>query len=193
MEENSATTPAKPVSNRRWFQYSLRTLLILTTFIAVVISWWLYKAREQREAVAALTKAGGNVVYNFEVQDEPHRLHCPMWLVDVLGVDYVASVISVGFYNQRISATQLEAIDALSSLEGLYLNRSQITDIGLEHVKGLTGLEELDLGDTQVSDAGLESLEGLTALRWIRLVGTQVTDAGAARLQKVLPNCSIIR
>ncbi|MCE9556837.1 MAG: hypothetical protein K8T91_26110 [Planctomycetes bacterium] len=53
---------------RRLVQYRLRTLLILTTVIAVVHGWWSYKARQQREAVAALRKAGAFIQYG----DEPH-------------------------------------------------------------------------------------------------------------------------
>ncbi|MCE9544483.1 MAG: hypothetical protein K8T25_03020 [Planctomycetia bacterium] len=38
------------------FQFRLRTLLIGTAIIAVWLGWWSYKARQQREAVAALRK-----------------------------------------------------------------------------------------------------------------------------------------
>ena len=33
------------------FQYRLRTLLIVTTIIAVWLGWWSYTARRQREAL----------------------------------------------------------------------------------------------------------------------------------------------
>lgn len=43
MEENSTPAPAKPIkARRRWFQFSVRTLLIVTTIIAVWLGWWSY-------------------------------------------------------------------------------------------------------------------------------------------------------
>jgi hypothetical protein len=61
-------TPTQPTSSkspRRWFQYSLRTLLIFVTLFAVACSWFAVKlgqARRQREAVEALFILGYNAV-----------------------------------------------------------------------------------------------------------------------------------
>ena len=61
-------TNLKP--KRRWYQYSLRTLLIFVTLFAVACSWFTVKlnqARKQREAVEALTKLGCRIGYDLEV------------------------------------------------------------------------------------------------------------------------------
>ena len=49
--------PPPPVATprpfwRRLFQYRLRTLLILTTIVAVWFAWWSHKAQQQREVDA---------------------------------------------------------------------------------------------------------------------------------------------
>ena len=53
-----------PKRKRRWFQFSLRSLLV-TTFIVAVACGWLGKKIEQkrreREAVEAIVKLGGQV------------------------------------------------------------------------------------------------------------------------------------
>jgi hypothetical protein len=55
-------TVAKP--KLRWFQFSLRTLLVFVTLCAIPCSWLAVKmqqAKRQREAVVAIEKLGGFV------------------------------------------------------------------------------------------------------------------------------------
>ena len=47
---------------RRWLQFSLRGLLLLMVVIAVPLGW-RHRVRQQRDAVAALEKAGCFVGY----------------------------------------------------------------------------------------------------------------------------------
>ena len=170
-------TESKPTSAhrfhwRRLFQYRLRTLLILTTIIAVALGWWSHKARQQREAVAALEKVGARITYDTSLPGTGEMIappQWPQWLLNNVGVDYFASV------------------------EELSLSNTQATDTALEHLKHLTALQRLWLYNTQVTDSGLEHIKGLTALQELNLTYTQVTDAGIARLQKALPNCKIER
>ena len=164
MEENPLP-PVKP--RRRWFQYSLRTLLILTTIIAVWLAWWSHKTRQQREVVEALKDIGGDVIYDFQLPNGP--AYWPKWLVNAMGVDYFAGVIALGLWSPII------------------------TDNHMEQVKNLTELQFLDLEHTHVSDTGLEHLRGLTDLQHLDLRYTKVTEAGVARLQQALPNCKIER
>ena len=101
-------------------QYRLRTLLIVTTIVAVWLGWWSHKARQQREAVAALRNAGFSAGYSFRlpwtggIQDPPKW---PFWLVKLIGVDYLANV------------TFLE-------LRG----RSELTEADIAHIRNLTAL-----------------------------------------------------
>jgi len=161
--------PSKP--RRRWFQFSLRTILIPTTIIAVLLGWWSHKARQQREAVAILKGTDGQVRYDCRLPWTGKMCNppeWPKWLLDNVGVDYFTSaeLLSCG---------------------------TEVTDGSLEHLKGLTTLQTLSLGRTQVTDAGLKHLKGLTALQVLWLGGTHVTDAGVTQLKKALPNCKIER
>ncbi|MCE9545515.1 MAG: hypothetical protein K8T25_08355 [Planctomycetia bacterium] len=195
----SLTAP-RPSHWRRLFQYRLRTLLILMAVIPPAIGWWSYKARQQREAVAAIRAAGGVAFYDFETFNK--SLHYPAWLVDALGEDFFAPITSAGFLDfppsentKTIKGTDaaLENFERLSALEIIDLDNSQITDAGLEHLIGLTVLKSLYLNGTKVTDAGLERLKWLTSLQLLDLRNTKVTDGGVARLQRSLPHCKIIR
>lgn len=197
----------KPRTRRRWFQYSLRTLLILTTACAALFAWWSHKAQRQRAAVAAITKAGGSVTYEFQTHGLQKPRYWPAWLVHVLGVDYVASVDVVSIIGGDAANTRLESLQAFTRLKVLCLLGYKIRDDDLQHIKDLRSLEDLNLsfitiGDaelkyvryldslkrltiagTLVTDAGLENLSGLTALQYLDLGGTQVTDAGLEHLR----------
>jgi len=48
---------------RRWFQYSLRSFLVVLTALAVWLGIVVNSAREQREAVKAIEALGGQVLY----------------------------------------------------------------------------------------------------------------------------------
>ena len=151
-------TDRKP--KRRWFQYSLRTLLVFVTLSAIPCSWLSVKMRQaerQRQAATAIEKLGGTVTWNDVASKRP------AWLRSLLGSDFFDSV------------------------EIVVLNNAQVTDAGLEHLRGLSQLQELFLANTKVTDTGLENLKGLSHLQWLWLDETQVTDAGLAQPQGVKP------
>jgi len=172
----SEPQPAAPRPKRHWFQYSLRTLLLLMLLASIGMSWLAVKmqqARRQREAVEAIQKLGGQVWYDYEVQQSGNPLPGagppgPAWLRNLLGEDILARVVYVSFFRS-----------------------SSVTDAGLERLKGLTQLQELYLGVTQVSDAGLEHLKGLTQLQQLYFFDTKVTDEGVKKLQQALPKCMV--
>jgi hypothetical protein len=156
------------------FQFSIRSLLVLTVAVAIMCSWLAVEmkaARKQKEAVAAIENAGGSVGYDDGVFEDPlggPEPPGPAWLRSLLGKEFFANVVHVD------------------------LDNSGATDAELKHLKGLDQLRWLYLKNTQVTNAGLEYLKGLGKLQWLYLKNTQVTDSGIKNLQKALPNCDIM-
>jgi hypothetical protein len=166
--------PDAPKPKRRWYQFSLRTLLIFVTLSACACSWFAVKmqqARKQRQAVQAIKKLGGTVRYDYELNvAAPNPTPPgPVWLRKCLGADFVANVAEVIF------------------------SGAQITDADLEQLQDLAKLQQLLLSDTQVTDAGLEHLEQLNHLMYLDLTRTKVTDVGVRRLRQALPYCYIVQ
>jgi hypothetical protein len=65
-----------PKRKRRWFQFSLRTLMIFTLFLAIgcgLMARRVEQKRNEREAVDAIVKLGGHVHY-----DNDHGPFMPM-------------------------------------------------------------------------------------------------------------------
>jgi hypothetical protein len=195
-----------PYPKLRWFQYRLRTLFVLTTLVAIGMSWVAVTMQQQRRegaAAQAIEKAGGDVKTE------------ATWLGRVLRDDSLVRVISVdlggrsvadaelvhlqgmsqlqwlSLYNTRVTDAGLVHLRGLGQLQTLNLNRTEVTDAGLVHLEGLRQLQSLSFDDTKITDAGLAHLEGLHQLQELWLYKTKVTDAGMKKLQQVLPNCDI--
>ena len=200
-----STTIQSPKPKRCWYQFSLRTLLVVMTVSIVAFGVWIQfmrlQARENRarvaaveEAVAAIEKLGGRVT------SEKKELRPQSWLEsqfdDPGDADDPAGVLTVSEVNlffASVTDADLEHLKALTNLQTLNLSVTNITDAGLEHLEGLTNLGFLYLSNTNVTDAGLEHLTGLKRLEILSLHITNVTDEGVKKLQQSLPNCEIVR
>jgi hypothetical protein len=205
-------------SKRRWYQFSLRALLVFVLLASVGMSWLavkLERARRQKEAVEAIEKAAGWVVYDYQSENLSAEPPVPRWKRLLLGKDFFfdvvwAELITTGFGDDeaahlrgltglktlRLNDPQftdagLAHLRGLTSLERLYLDGTQVTDAGLVHLEGMTNLQSLGLFLTPVTDAGLGRLRGLTKLEWLNLVDTQATPEGVKKLQEALPECQI--
>jgi hypothetical protein len=178
------------------FQFSIRSLLLLTVAVAVPSSWLateLRAARAQRQALDALgaikpAVASGCGAWDYE-RDEgwPPK---PEWLLHVFGHDFFHDVITLDVSTTFVTDADVEHLKALPRLRFLTIglvtkpgvtdraSNPRITDAALKHIEGLTQLENLDLQRTNVTGAGLERLHRLTRLRWLNLRSTLVSDAG---------------
>lgn len=174
--------PLQP--ERRRFQFTLRTLLVVVAVGGVLGGWVGSGLREQwRQQAAAgeLEKVGGVCWWDGR----------PQWLEKVLGRYCFQSVISVRFKSTQVTDAGLEHLQGLGQLEVLYLDGTKITDAGLAHLSGLSQLAHLALDNTKVTDAGLKYLAGLSRLTYLQLSGTKVSEEGASALKTLLPSCYI--
>jgi uncharacterized membrane protein len=196
-----------PTGRRHRLQISIRGLIVLVLVIGGCLGWIAHivrSAQGQRDAVAAVRKAGGVVLYDWQFDGEKVRVKpgtntisdevpgWPKWLVDRLGVDAFGSVTQASFHSRGVSVSS-NAIDTafahvgrLDRLTQLTLVQSPVTDAGLAHLEGLSNLESLMLRScTKFSDAGLVHLEGLASLQGLYLDGAKVTDAGLVHLRRL--------
>ena len=158
---------------RRWFQFSLRSLLVFVLIVSIAMSWVgvkMERARKQREAVEVIRKVGGGVSHAGFLMPL-----VPKWARAVFGEDFFFDVVAV--YAFGVSARAGDQTD--------------FGDDEVAYLKRLTSLTFLELRGTQVTDAGLEHLEGLTNLESLDLSDTQVTAQGVDALRQALPDCNI--
>jgi Leucine-rich repeat (LRR) protein len=188
----------------RWrFQFRIFSLIVLTVAVAIPFSWLateMQQAEQQRKAIVALEKAGGNVAV-VETEIGWSQLSAPAWLRSLLGDEFFGDVYAVNLGNGQVTdASQGNLMDAalanlkrLNQLEELNLRGTQVSDRGIENLRELTQLQYLWLTQTNVTDGGLRHLKGLSKLRVLNLKRTKVTDEGIKKIQQALPNCKIER
>ena len=161
-----------PKRSRRWFQFSLRTLMVFMVVCAVVSAWVgskLDETRREQRVVTRIESMAGDVDYN--------EIRWPR---------------SITWHFRRVRYVNLDAMRFELVFPGREIHFPVATDDDLKQLGTLARLTSLNLSGTQVTDAGLVHLHGLADLQWLYLFGTQVTDEGVARLQKALPKCRII-
>ena len=164
-----------PKRRRRWYQFSLRTLMLFMVVCAVGFGWLgkkLDETRREQVVVAEIEKSGGWVRY--------HEMKGPPWISR-----HFRKVRSVGLSDTQVTDTGLAQVGELTSLKGVSLGGTQVTDAGLVHLKGLIKLEWLDLNGTQITDDGLVHLKTLSGLKALGLARTRVTDAGLLHLKEL--------
>jgi hypothetical protein len=155
----------EPKRRRRWYQFSLRTLMLFMVVCAVAsawVGWKLEETRREQAVVAEIEKLEAIIWYRVSdgrlYQDSPRPEWIPRHFRRVRGVRYRGGV---DIDAELVHLTELPKLNCL-----IFIN-TRITDAGLEHLKELTNLEFLDL-------------------RW-----SQVTAEGVQELQQALPNCDI--
>ena len=124
---------AKP--KRRWFQFSLKTFLLVMLLFAFGFAWLSHQAREQRKAVAWVKEMGGTVGYDYEAGDgdgDPFGTKVvhppgPKWLRDILGIDFFDEVVVVALTSTPVS--DLTPLAGLTSLRALNLDSTQVSDL----------------------------------------------------------------
>ncbi|HEY2148145.1 MAG TPA: hypothetical protein VGH32_09420, partial [Pirellulales bacterium] len=132
-----------PKRKRRWFQFSLRTLIVSTIVIAAAAGWVgkrIEEKRAERVAVAAIAKLGGRVLYDFQ-KDGASR--GPAWLRNILGDDFFGNVVELDLSESAVTDEDLAFLDGLRSLESLNISDTGVTDAGLRRVGRLQNLKSL--------------------------------------------------
>jgi internalin A len=181
-------------AKRRRFGLSLRVLMVVVLVLGGGFGWLAYRARVQRQAVAAIEAAGGTVFYDWDYVNgksipPASRRPWPRWLLDLVGPDYLGSVTWVhlhGSAGAKADDTLMVHVGRLDRLEMLDLRDNQgVTDAGLAELRRLTRLQGLWLDSTGVRGPGLVHLQGLTRLEHLSLDDIPLADADLAQLAEI--------
>ena len=175
-------------------RFSVRGLLMLVLLIGGCLGWIVRivrSAQTQREAVATVNEAGGDVLYDWQFNDgkalygrEPWA---PDWLVNCLGPDYFGHVTGVVFGSKPSllsSSSRLVDLRTFPRLQLLIFDGPTPTDGALSQLKDVKSLQDLYISCTDLTDGQLAKLTELTSLESLEISSNKrLTDAGLASVK----------
>lgn len=207
-------------SAKKWWQISLRTLLLSITAICILLALVLGRARDQQKAVRAIEKVYGRVYYDYhlmengQIEDRP-ATWVPQWLSRGLAKHVVHPVVYVDLdselvtdatlaevaklrhlkilhiANTSITNDGLRVLQALPELRVVTLNTEGITDEAMEHLATCQSLEEVLVENAVITDSGLMQLTRARRLKRLSLLGSKITPRGLLHFHLDLPNCVV--
>ncbi|HUE72640.1 MAG TPA: hypothetical protein VMP01_17270 [Pirellulaceae bacterium] len=201
----STAAPAVPAKRRRWYQFSLRTLIVMTVAVSVLLGLFaarLQRARKQAAAVARIQKVGGSVCYDFEVKRDTDggwlwvdgsRSPIPGVFLRWLGRDFFHDVLVADLREEDVPSAAdmrgaVRAAAELPQLEQFVLayNSSYDGALGgteLDAIANCRRLKRLTLLGNAVSDDGLVIIAHMSGVSCLELPYSPITDQGLGRLR----------
>ena len=172
---------------RRWFQFSILSLLILMTFAAIVLQTVVVPARRQRDAVAKILELGGAVSFDYQ-QSGAKEPSGPKWLRKLLGNEYFQKVRLVALHGSKFDKpenfeTAMDIVERVSTVDSLALScRTALDDSHVAKIAKLPNLKNLYLYGDSLDDDALALLVSLPNVKGLFLNGptAQCTDASLA-------------
>ena len=211
MTNSDAATPPTRSRHGTMLRFSLRSLLVVVTLLAVGLGWFAYwrDAKRREEAAREWVLHHGGGVGQVDGREMSQR---PLWvqrLALVLPEECLRTVYYVDFpkdttdadlevlrdlpnltqvnLNEAASITPagLAPLAELPRLEVLYLNQTPARDEGLAHARHLHGLKEIWIEHTGITDASIPWIASNPALTHLDLDGARITDKSAPLLAKL--------
>ncbi len=170
--DDSPTPPPRPHPRRR-LRVSLRGLMVLVVLIGGAAGWVANTIRTQRQSIAAVRAAGGDVRFDWEKQQvgvsrgrpvyrrEPAA---PAWLRRWLGDELFQSVLSIVFPDP-VPPDALATVARFDRLERVILGDLTGVGDGLRHLRGLGQLNHVWLAGPGTTDAMLTDLAEIPSIR----------------------------
>ena len=184
------TPPPAKIKKRRWMQFSLRSMLILTALISAWLAFYYVPAKQADRAAKALEEKG--IIVHYDYQHVPGtRPFTYSFLVPQPGPAFLRKLLGDGLFQHAesirrdrtaLKADDLSPLETIPTIRSVYFYACQIGDEHLKHLAGMRLLELLSVGEGQITDQGLSNLANLTELRTLDLSHNQIHGDGLKHL-----------
>jgi len=157
-------------------RFTLGVMMLLVMAVGGWLGWLTHRARVQREAVAAIVHAGGEVFYDHDWMNPAAKPPGPVWLRELIGRDYFDTVCGVGGDNPAVDDAVVAQIGRLTQIRFIGLQGSTVTDSGLAGLAGLHDLRTIHFHAPNVNGSGFRQLSGLRRLTNLHFYETPIGD-----------------
>lgn len=166
-------------SKRRWYQFSIRSVLVLMTLAAISFGFWVSGVHRKHQALSAMRELKARIEF---AQTRKSRFG-EAWrrALKLVDKEYASEPVAISSLPRTKPFPNDAAVQSLADLPTLKQLTLQFTatgDEGMPYLRRLKNLEWLDLQRSQADDRALANVGGLSHLRLLNLSGTAVSDAG---------------
>lgn len=190
---------ASAIRSRRWFQISVRTLLIGVFFLCVWLATICQRARKQEELIRRITYGTRNsITYAHEAVKPPLAPPGPIWLRHMIGdhfffqphqvvlqthdadmLDALAQLNGVEFVMvDGLDDNELKILAKIKTLRRISTSSPDVTSEGFRSLRALTALESIVIADGRIDDNDVLYLAPLNNLKLLSVDGSFVTVEG---------------
>jgi hypothetical protein len=174
-------------TKRRWFAFSLKTLLVVMTALAVWLGLYVKSFRDRRNAVAEIERLDGAMGIKYLG---------PEWLRKFVDDEKCFWDPAGVHFNRPLTVNELKnVVPILMSFQRLHdltLPGDTVTDDTLPLLMPLAGkITYLDLSGCRLSDDAFNQLTKFEKLKRLGLDSTLVSSSAVEKLQQALPKCKI--
>jgi hypothetical protein len=198
VDANNRKLDSRP--KRRWFRFSLRSLLLATTVFCIWLGFKVNAAREQREIVKMVHELGGIVWYDYEFDSAGNHLTPPPepgWLAKLIGVDFLHNVLAIRILNENFQTPKdysavMARLPNVPKLQNLVLTGGKLQDDDFQFLAGLSRLKYIGLIKNEISGEGVGFLKDAKQLQMLFISNNSVSEKGLDTIAAV-PNLQWLR
>ena len=197
-------SPGSRPARRRWWQFSIRGLLLLTGVIAAGLGWYMWRVDTQRDAMEKLQALGVELVLgDSNVFPEEIDSGAVVWLRERLGPHYFSSpnsvsisnydsnkdkfsqivdqlvrlpsVKSLNFWADQMDVATFRQIARLRQVETIYIHTyDSVTGQQVEPLTTMTNLRSLEFQESFLDHSAFEMITKIASLKKLYVPGVGV-------------------
>ena len=164
--------------------------MVLVLITGGGLGWVIYRARVQREAVAAITRAGGEFAYSWQRSNglpvlPRQKPPWPEWVRNRIGPDFLGTATFVRLMGARCDDESLRAACRLPALRELWVENTTATELVVEDIRYLKKLEKFVLNQKDITARPLRHLREMAELRDLKLGKIPLRDEDMKFLRRL--------
>ena len=174
-------------SRRRWLRFGVRSVLILTTIMAILMAYVLSPLLDHSNQQGLVKTASAMGIEIETHQSVPRDFSLARSFIGLFKPEILsAPIYEFDASNTALKDQDVEKLQGIRHVVSLDLSNTAITDKALDSITKFRHLQILKLNNTAVSDTGLKKLASISGLVDLETTATQVSNQALMELDNAL-------